>query len=196
MTGRRNGLFLTADDVCAAVEAAMVRHVPRVIGAAALDEYDPPATWRQTPTIEALREARREFPAGAIVSTGPVGDPKQQPTGYDATFRVEVGVFDRGTDWNDTATRIRTWAGIIRAAAHVDRTLGGIAAGVTWVGETYRRFPDPQVARTLGGCAVELDVYVEDVLTLAQLPDPDTGEYPPGHVVTRTTHTVTSRPLT
>lgn len=187
--------LVTADTVCSAVESAMVAHVPLVLTAAGLTvgrgpgRFNAPRSWRQVPTLEALRAAARDLPAGAVTSPGMSGPPERTPTGYASVFRVEVGVFDRGDDWNTTATRIRTWAAVIRAAAFVDASLGGVSSGLTWVSESYRRYVDGTNDRTLGGCSVEFDVRVDDVLTFASLPftvNTETG------VVRSTHHTVTT----
>ncbi|GAA4117421.1 hypothetical protein GCM10022215_18030 [Nocardioides fonticola] len=188
-------VLVSADAVCEAFEAALVDAVPRVISAAGLGAagFAPFRSWRQTPTLDALRSSARALPAGAITSPGLADPPERYADGYAAVFRIEVGVFDRGTDWEQTATKARTWAAIVRAAAFVDQSLGGVADGIVWVSESYRRLLDGTTDRTLGMCAVDFDVRVASVLSLDSLPIPSD---PPVGVVADAAATVTTRSLT
>lgn len=166
--------LLTADDLCTGADTVLTAALPTVLEALGLDEPDggraaftPPANWTQVPTLEALQAA--VMPAGAVTTTGITGTPRRSSTGTDATWRIRVGMFDRGRDYNETANRIRTWAAIIRAVITMNPTLGGVASGSRWVGETYRQLPQVGVARTLGGCSVEFDVDARNVMDLSEL---------------------------
>lgn len=185
--------IVTADDLCHGAQEVLAATLPGLIEALGLNEaqgaekaYTAPTTWAQVPTLTALQSAN--LPAGAITSSGIVGAPRKSSLGYDATWRVTVGVFDRGGDYHVTARRVRTWAALVRAAVLTAPSLGGVASGVRWVGETYRQYPQAQVARTLGGCAVDFDVDARNVVDTAALTLPG-----PGPVVLSTEHTLTVR---
>lgn len=166
--------IVTADDLCDAVEAVQRAGLPVLIEQLGLDQaqgaekaYTVPSTWAQVPTLTALQSAI--LPAAAVTSSGIVGAPVRRTTGWDATWRITVGMFDRGDDYHVTAGRVRTWAALVRAVGIANPTLGGIASGVRWAGETYRQYPQANVARTLGGCAVDFDVDVRNVADLGSL---------------------------
>lgn len=162
--------LITAADVCEAAETALVAGLLDTITAFGLeDEMTPPATWDQLPTLEALTSAN--MPAGAITSPGLVGEPVQRSTGYDATWRLVVGVYDRDADHSATADRIRTWAGLLRATIVRARSLGGLAQSVKWSGENYQLLPMRSAARTISGCAVAFNVTVTNVVDVFDLGD-------------------------
>jgi hypothetical protein len=161
--------LVTADDLCRGAATALTDTLPGLIAAFGLDTPDAPAkpfvaptSWDQVPTLEALNRAA--FPAGAIISPGITGRPVKSSLGTDAVWRIVAGIYDRGTDYNETAGRCRTWAALIRAALLRNPTLGGVASSVTWVGEAYRQIPQKSAARTLAGCSVEFDVAARNVV--------------------------------
>lgn len=181
--------LVTADDLCRAVEAVLAADLPGWAAAAGLVEPGEPGvrTWQQLPTPEALSSAT--FPAGAITSPGLTGPPAKSRNGYDATWRLAVAVYDRGTDHADTAGRVRRWAALVRTVLVSSSRLGGLAYSVTWVGEDYAARAEPGSARTLGGCSVAFDVLVRDVVPSAV--PPELGGAPAGPVVTSTATAVT-----
>lgn len=157
---------VTAHQVMLAVEAVLRERLPALAIRAGLE---PVATWQQVPTIDALTSA--SVPALAITSPGITEAPKRRAGVYEATWRVAIGIYDRGRDHEATAGRVRTWAAIVRAALTGSR-LGGIAAETTWVGEDYASLPGRDHARTIAGAAVAFDVRVPAALGA---PDPDLG---------------------
>lgn len=167
--------IVTADDLCRAAQQVLTQQLPGLLTELGLtgddvpraDRYEEPKTWAQVPTLEALQAA--STPAAAITSTGTVGEPRRSSLGYDATWRIRVGIFDRGHDYDNTAARARTWAALVRAVLVLNPTLGGVATSTRWVGETYRQFPQVGAARTLGGCAVDVDVTARNVIDLGPL---------------------------
>lgn len=166
--------IVTADDLCRGAQTVLAAQLPALITALGLDTpaagqkaFAAPSTWVQVPTLEALQAA--SMPAGAITSTGTVGPPRKSTLGTDADWRIRVGVFDRGSNYDETASRARTWAALIRAALVLQPTLGGIATATRWVGEAYRQFPQVNAARTLGGCSVDFDVTARNVVDLGAI---------------------------
>lgn len=167
--------LITADDLCAGAESVLTAQLPDLLTALGLDvaqgsekAYQKPKTWAQIPRFEVLQTAN--MPAGAITSTGVVGTPRTRSLGTDATWRISVGVFDRSGDYNTTAHRVRTWAALVRAVMLRNPTLGGVASGVRWVGESYRLAAEKGSARTLGGCQVDFDVDARNVVDLDAWP--------------------------
>lgn len=182
--------FITADDVCFAAETTLRENLASVITTLGLDvaptpparpgkAFTPPGNWDQVPTLEALSSAN--FPAGAITSPGLTGPPVRRGrwgTGYDVTWRLAVGIYDRGRTYNETASRNRTWAALVRATMLQHPTLGGLVSSLTWVGEEYRQIPGRAAAKTLGGCAVAFDVIVENVVDLSADPTVSSAAQP------------------
>lgn len=186
--------LVTADDLCVAAAIILDTHLLDVVRAQGWHEapgaLKPVTTWEQIPTLEALSSAR--YPVGAVTSPGLTSRPtRTTKRRHDATWRISVGVWDRGVSYQDTASRVRRWAAAVRATLLDHRTLGGIADGLWWAGEEYRQNPTREAARTLGGCAVSFDVDVSDVVDLTAPPDgPGTGP-----VVLSTSARITTRPL-
>lgn len=183
--------LVTGDTVCKAVEATLVELVPALLQVVpdasrlGLTAFD---SWFQVPDRRSLSTA--VLPAGAIMSPGLVEPPTRRGPGeYDATWRVAVSVWERGTDWNVTSAKVRTWAAIIRAAALLRPSQGGLAEGTWWVGEEYAEISEKTAARTLGCCAVALNVKVKNVIDLP--PNPASG---PLGVVTTVHPSVTAQP--
>lgn len=182
--------LITADDVCDAVEEVLKDHLHELVvllGWNAGKGLKPVTTWEQVPTLPALTSAK--VPVGAITSGGLVDKPKRNGNGsYDATWRIAVGVWDRGDSYRDTARRVRRFAAAVRAALATHRSLGGLADSLVWVTEAYDEIPDRGSARTLGGAVVGFNVTVKNVL------DPAALAPLPGPPVTSTHTTVTTRP--
>lgn len=177
--------LVTADDLCVAAESTLRTHLPAVIAqlgwdpaavaeleaAARFTPFVAPKAWAQVPTLEALTTAN--FPAGAVTSPGLVDVPVRTGrwgTGHNATWRISVGIYDRGGSYDETATRVRKWAGLVRATLLNNPTLGGVASSLMWRGEEYRQITVQRAARTLGGCAVAFDVTSENVVDLTDDP--------------------------
>lgn len=185
--------LVTAQDVCDAVETVLRAHLPDLATRTGLPTVK---EWNQLPTLEALTTAK--VPALAVTSPGLAGPPTRRSTGWEADWRVVVGVYDRDKSHAATAARTRRWAAVVRQVVLQHPGLGGVAVGTVWVGEEYAERPERSAARTLGGCAVAFDVTVRDVLDnepyIAPDPsDPGGGDRP---TVTSTRRTVTVRPLT
>lgn len=173
-----------ADEVCIAVEQSLRTRIPVVIDALDLGAtLKPFRDWQQLPTIEALSSAN--LPAGAVTSPGLTEPPTySRATGWTATWRVAVGVYARGRDHSDTQAQVRDWIKVCRTALMGDRSVGGLAKSLRWVGEEYALVPGRNSARTIGAGAVAVDVTVENVLDLGSLDLP---------VVLATTHDLTFR---
>ncbi len=181
--------LITADTVCSAAQGILTTHMADVATSLGLDQAPAPLgtvrAWDQVPTLEALTTAN--FPAGAITSPGLVTAPTRRGTwgtGHDATWRLVVGIYDKGGSFNETAHRVRTWAALIRATLLLHPSLGGLASSLSWVGEEYRQITERKSSRTIGGCAVAFDVTVDNVI------DPAAGP-----LVLSTQPTTTVRPV-
>lgn len=179
--------LLSANDLCAAVEAVLREHLPDLAASRGLD---PVRTWQQLPTLDALTAAN--LPGIAVTSPGLSTTPTRRATRYDATWRIVVGCFVRATDHATTAAATRDWAAVIRQVMLQHPTLGGVATGVEWAGEEYAERPERSSARTLGGCAVALDVTARNVIDAEPyvVPDPDA---PPAPTVQSTSTRVSVR---
>lgn len=159
--------LITADHLCVAMADIMQTELPILVASLELD-LKPILTWQQVPRPEALSAGR--FPAGLVTSPGLSDRPTRRGDGsHDATWRIAVGIADRGTDHQDTANKIRTWAALIRAVGLRNPTLNGLAASCRWVSEEYAERPEKNSARTIGGCVVTFDVHVKNVVDLTDV---------------------------
>lgn len=177
--------LVTADDLCRAAEAILVEYLPDLAESRGLKPF---TKWDQLPTPEALTAAN--LPAGAITSPGLTDRPTHRAAGFDATWQVVVGVYDRGRDYHETARLVRTWAAVVRQTLLQHPTLGGVASGLQWVGEQYAETPDRSASRTLGGCAVAFAVTARNVIDAERYVPPDPGA--PGTPIVQSTATSVS----
>lgn len=156
---------LSVDELCVAAEAtlrdtlAAVKEIP-ALAALLGDDADSYVvkTWQQLPVADAIATAK--LPAIAITSSGLVDPPRysRASKSWDCTWRIGIGIYDRGRDHADTQARVRNWCALIRTALQLSPTLGGVAKGITWSGEEYALLPNRNVARTAAAGAVAFDV--------------------------------------
>lgn len=166
----------SSDELCLALEQTLREHLAETIEHLVAergwnpDHYPAIREWQQLPTLEALASA--DFPAGAVASPGLVGEPSYSRAagGYKATWRIGVGIYDRGDNHADTQARVRNWCAAIRLAARAHPTLGGAATGIGWSGDRYELMPNRNQARTFGAGAVALDVSALVIDTLGARP--------------------------
>lgn len=160
MTGPR---VISADDLCVAAETVLKAKLPVLTALLEVDDsFGPIQTWQQVPTIAALSTAR--FPAIAVASSGLAEPPRRtRSTGYTATWRVTVGIYDRGTDHADTQARARKWASYVRTVLLANPSLGGVASSMTWTGEELAVIPQRDSARTIGAAAVAFNISADNV---------------------------------
>ncbi len=159
---------LSVDVVCAAIETVLTAQLPAALTAqGSMTEGGgllPVLSWGQLPERTALFNA--ELPAGAITSPGVVGVPVRDENGsYRATWLVAVALYVRGIDHHDTTQRCRAYAAAIRDVLIANPSLAGVSQAVRWTHEEYALL-DPRSARTEGGCLVEVEVDVQDVVTV------------------------------
>lgn len=164
-------MILSVDQLCTAVEDTLLASIADIVTQPAFqtllgdgaDTYlaTEIKTWQQLPTIEAISTAK--LPAVAITSPGLVDPPvfSRSSKSYDATWRLAIGIYDRGRDHAETQARIRNWCALLRVALQSRPTLGGVAKGLTWTGEEYSLIPQRNSARTLAAGAVAVDVRAE-----------------------------------
>lgn len=156
--------ILGADQLCQATESMLTEKVPVLVELLGrTKDLAPVKTWQQLPTIEALSSA--QFPAAAITSPGLSGTPTyhRSSNSWTATWRIAVGIYDRGKDHAETAARVRDWCAVFRTVLLLNKSLGGVANSLVWVGEEYARIPRKEAARTFGAGAVAVDVTVDNV---------------------------------
>lgn len=146
-------------------------------------EFKAIADWQQVPTIAGLSAAT--FPSVAIASPGLIQVPRQGSDGYDAAWRVLVGIYDRGTSYADTQRRRAIWAALVRAVmlAPGVRGLGGLSSRIRWAGEELDQINNKNSVRTIGVGIAAFDVFAENVVDLAEL----------GPIVTSTNVNFTAR---
>lgn len=156
------GPVVTADEVCAAVEATLRAWMPTAIEALGIsDSVDPPHDYKQLPTAEALRSA--DLPACGISSPGFADAPIRDEDGnLLITWRVVVVAYMRGADYAETQSLTRTYAAAIRTILVQQKTLLGFANGTELISEGYEPVNDG--ARTLGGAILEIDVQISDAV--------------------------------
>lgn len=129
-------------------------------------------------------------PCVVITSPGLTGPPDRRgDSSYEATWGVGVVPVVGATDEVSTRDLALDYTAAVRAAVMQNRSLGGFAAAVTWLGESYDEVPF-EATRTLGAGHVAFGVTVEDVLTeqagpLEPLPVPedDPGNWPDATIV-------------
>ncbi len=158
---------ITADDLCVAVEQVLAEHLyPTVQLLGWHDDLEEKVEdWHQVPDLDVLRSA--SLPTGAISSPGLTDLPTKTSSGTDATWRVVVGIYERGISYDDTSRRLRRWAAAVRATLLAHKSLNQTASGLRWVGEEYAEIPDARSARTIGGCTVAVDVTARNVVDLS-----------------------------
>lgn len=162
--------LLSADELCTAAETVLREHLQPLATSRGLEKI---RTWEQLPTLEALTAAN--LPAVAVTSPGLTKPASRRSSGYDATWRIVVGAYVRGTSFIETAGRVRNWAAVIRQVMVQHPTLGGVSTGLEWVGEEYIERPERSSARTLGGCAVAFDVTARNVIDSEPYVPPEQG---------------------
>lgn len=165
--------ILSVDELCKAAETTLKAALPAYLALPdvqawlgdSASRYGEIKTWQQLPTIEALSAAT--FPAIAITSPGLTEPPRRVRSRnvYECTWRIGIGIYDRGRDHEDTQAKARKWAAIVRSVMLRNQTLGGVAERIDWAGEEYRplrgRNEGRGQARTIGGSAVALDVQAD-----------------------------------
>lgn len=173
-------MIISVDQICVAVEQTLTLHLPGTIASPAVqaylgarvDQFQTIKEWQQVPTIEALSAA--SLPAGAIASPGLASPPARVRSSreWECTWRIAIGIYDRGRDHAETQGRVRDWCAFIRATLLDHPSLGGVAKRITWVGEEYAKAPARNQARTIAAGAVAIDVTtaVPDHLSIGVLP--------------------------
>lgn len=165
------GPILTAGETCVAVENTLRVWLPVALTAMGVgddDNMSAPKTYRQVPTLDALREAA--FPTIGITSPGFAAPPERDEDGnLRIVWRIFVGAYLRGDDYEQTQANTRNYAAAISTVLVQQATLLGFASGTTLVSEDYEPIDDG--ARTLGGAVIEVLVAVDDARNDLAAPD-------------------------
>lgn len=174
----------SVDELCVGVETILREHLAGVMDALGFEDakYDEIKTWQQLPTTTALVAA--SLPGVAVSAAGLVGAPSysRSTRSWTTTWRIAVGVYERGKDHADTQARVRNWCAGIRTTLVKHKSLGGLATALAWSGEEYALVPDREQARTIAAAAVAFDITA----TVSADAAPTAGALP----------TVTSTPTT
>lgn len=162
---------ISADELCLAMENTLRDHLPTTLTQLEWDHLPAIREWQQLPSLDALASAA--FPAIAVSPSGVTGAPaySQAEQAYRTTYRIAVGVWDRGANHAETQKRARDWCAAIRLTVRAHRSLGGVALGSVWAGDRFQLTPNRDQARTFAGGAVAFDVsaFVIDTLGAAPL---------------------------
>lgn len=165
--------IVSVDELCVALRSTLQQHLADTVaeltqlpGYADL-ELRAVKEWQQLPELTALSAA--EFPAVSIASPGLIGEATHSRAegGYRSTWRINVGIFDRGRDHDETQALVRAWCAAIRLTVRAHRSLDGAATGTEWRGDRFNLMPNRNQARTFAGGAVAFDVSAIVIDSLA-----------------------------
>lgn len=150
--------ILSVDELCVAAEATLKTALPPLLELLDRTDLGRIKEWQQLPDIQAISTANT--PAAAITSAGLTGSPtySRATDTYAATWRLAIGIYDRGKNHAETQKHVRDWCACIRLALQGNPTLGGFASAVTWIGEEFDLIPNRDSARTVAIGAVAVDV--------------------------------------
>lgn len=164
-----------------------------------LDAWSVPAglgrcrSWDAVPSQDALESA--SLPAGAVTVPGLVEDPVRKADHYEGVYRLAVGVYCRGANYTDTKRRAGRWSACLRSCVQANRGLGlppGTVRSVTLRTEVSTVGGRNTASRTLGGCAVQWDVAIPDLMDLLVRPPVDANTPAPGDPVVKSLPTTTT----
>lgn len=159
--------ILSVDEICVAVQTTLEAELPAALVALEREHLGEIKDWKQLPEIKALVTAR--VPAVAITSAGLVTAPvlRNSSGTYDTTWRIAIGIYERGRNHDETQKRVRDWCACIRLTLLSNPSLGGVSSNLIWSGEEFDLIPDRDSARTVAIGAVAVNV---DAQMLAALP--------------------------
>ena len=138
------------------------------------DALPQPKAWLTVDQLD--REAADALPCIVCVSPGLSGrtPPKQEGDGsFRVNFSIGIGVFVGANDRKDTLRLVRLYTAIARTIMLQKQSLGGFAAGTTWIDESYDDnfpFTDDQ---TISAGQVVFEVEVDGVVN--RFGGPSTG---------------------
>jgi hypothetical protein len=162
----------SVDELCVGVENALRAHLVGVMDDLGFTDpiYDVVKTWQQLPTTTALVAA--SLPGVAVSAAGLVDAPVYSRSSgtWTTTWRIAVGIYERGKNHADTQARVRNWCAGIRTTLVLHKSLGGLASALSWSGEEYALVPDREQARTIAAAAVAFDVTATISATVGNLP--------------------------
>lgn len=132
------------------------------------------------------KEAADQLPAVVVVSPGLAGRrPMQEGDGsFRVPFSIGVGIFVAGNDRTATKRLIRLYTAICRTIMLQKQSLGGFAAGTSWLDESYDDAFNTTDNQTIGAGQVVFEVEVDGAVNRyggpaipfepPPAPDPDT----------------------
>lgn len=181
-------------DVEQAAISVLTQRLPTYVDhCARLKGIDPDADGfpiRPRSKIVAVKDFRdwpeQRLPYVQVTVPGMADRPVRDTDGYRVFWEINVFVVVSGRDRTATRTMRSVWEDAIGWCLLQNRSLGGIAAALDWLGESSADVPiDAQDARTLQGTVLVAAVEIPGVLDpnagpAIFIPDPGTGT-PPGY---------------
>lgn len=108
--------------------------------------------------------AEDQLPAVVLASTGTMGKPQRSARLYRAFWGLQVVVYVSANDQPATERLAKYYGAAVRSVLTAKADLGGIAAGVEWLGEKYNPGISDKDSRTRGSCSNSFSVDVRDVV--------------------------------
>ena len=131
-------------------------------------------------------------PAVVVACPGTVGSPRKDGSRYYRTmWDVAVTVYVTSQDRQTTEDLASYYGGAVRAILTQKASLGGLAAGTEWKGESFGLHTPDTTQQTLGSCTVKFQVDTRDAVLSLGGPAlgpiaPAPGDFPIADTVTVT----------
>lgn len=124
--------------------------------------------WSQMATLDKWPET--QLPAFVLISPGLYDEPTRHGDGrYTARYSVATAVVCSGKDKLNTNKNAKAYSAVTRAVLLQHPSLGGHAAGITWLDERCDDLPS-EGSRTLGAGQNVFSVEVEGVIDASKGP--------------------------
>ena len=162
-----------ADNLADAARDQLAERLPQLIAADAAAQsagLRVPTTYQQTVNAAALSTA--SYPAVAVAVPGTTADAVLVDGHWDTSWSLEVGVFDRGRDYNDAQARRGLWSRLLASAIMSRPSLGGISTGIEGFSVDSIVNGDKTTARTVSFSVVTFTVHTLTDLDFAAEPPP------------------------
>lgn len=158
-------------------------YLPEVAERAGYAELPDIRSYRVWPEAAPERWAEDQLPVVAIASPGTRGEPRHEGDGeYSASWELAVGVIVSARTEAETGRLAKVYSAAIRMVLLQHSSLGGVAAGVTWLEESYTEPIDAEDRRSLAagisGFEVEVRGTVNDTIGPAEPTPPIDGSWP------------------
>lgn len=136
--------------------------------------------WAVTGTLDLERWPEQQIPCLILISPGLADQPYQRDEGYDAAWRLDVGVIVDASTQEAAHALVRVYAAAVRECLCQQTWDSDLVNDARWIGEAYDDTPVDK-RRTLAAARLTFTVTVDDVLTFQPIPTtPDPLPDPPG----------------